>query len=303
MSRLFTFGCSFTLYNWPTWADLLGLQYSEAYNWGCPGLGNRGILERLFECDARMNFKPSDTIIIQWSSYLRHDYMRTNTNSSNNLSSWKTLGSIFSKNNTNVFDRNWLNKFWEERVYVIHTLNAIVGAIGFLEGKGCKWGMTSMNDLSSVSNKILEENEYGEYQDPKIDLPKFWAVDQNLDFYKTKIWETNKHKWIDPITEVMHECPEYNAEFNFDPKEKDIGITFHVNSKGKWQESHPSIMQHAIWLLSLKEYLQLNTKLTPEQINFVNLFTKLQETAKNYKDFEEKVNNTLWGKTIRITGL
>jgi hypothetical protein len=31
--------------------------------------------------------------------------------------------------------------------------------------------------------------------------------------------------------------------------------------------------------------------------------TDLQKNAKNYKDFEEKINNTLWGKTWRVLGL
>jgi hypothetical protein len=292
MSRLFTFGCSFTLYNWPTWADLFGLEFSQAYNWGCPGIGNRGILERLFECDACMNFAPTDTVVIQWTSYLRHDYMRTNTNDKGkNISSWKTCGSIFNKNNQNIFDRNWINKFWEERVYFIHTLNAIVGAIGFLDGKGCKWAMTSMNDLCAVGNNIEDKTFSGEYQNSK-NLPKFWDLDKNLDFYRTKIWEDNKDKWISPIINVIEECPEYNATFNFDK-----------NSEGKWEEAHPSVMQHAIWLLSLKDYLQLDVNLTKEQAKMVNEITNFQTTAKNYKDFEEKINNTLWGKTIRVAGL
>ena len=304
MNRLFTFGCSFTLYNWPTWADLFGLEFPQAFNWGCPGIGNRGILERLFECDARMNFVPTDTIIIQWTSYLRHDYMRTNTiDKEKNISSWKTCGSIFNKNNQNIFDRNWINKFWEERVYFIHTLNAIVGAIGFLEGKGCKWAMTSMNDLRSVGNIIDEKTFNGEYQDPEINLPKFWDLDKNLDFYRTKIWETYKNKWVAPIIKVMEECPEYNAEFNIDKNEKKSNALFKINDRGKWEESHPSAKQHAIWLLSLKDYLQLDVNLTKEQVKMVNEITNFQTTAKNYKDFEEKINSTLWGKTIRVTGL
>lgn len=62
-------------------------------------------------------------------------------------------------------------------------------------------------------------------------------------------------------------------------------------------------MQHAIWLLSLKDYLQLDVNLTKEQAKMVNEITNFQTTAKNYKDFEEKINNTLWGKTIRVAGL
>jgi len=36
MKRLFTFGCSFTHFDWPTWANLLGLdnEYDLCENWG-----------------------------------------------------------------------------------------------------------------------------------------------------------------------------------------------------------------------------------------------------------------------------
>ena len=49
MRRLFTVGCSFTHFYWPTWADILGSTYDEYYNWGLSGLGNRAICERLAE--------------------------------------------------------------------------------------------------------------------------------------------------------------------------------------------------------------------------------------------------------------
>ena len=51
MRRLFTFGCSFTAYGpIPTWADFLGLEFEQYENWGMSGIGNRGIAERVAEC-------------------------------------------------------------------------------------------------------------------------------------------------------------------------------------------------------------------------------------------------------------
>lgn len=34
MTRLFTFGCSFTKFFWPTWADILGQEFDYYENWG-----------------------------------------------------------------------------------------------------------------------------------------------------------------------------------------------------------------------------------------------------------------------------
>ena len=40
--RVFAFGCSFTCYRWPTWADLIGKQCegAEFRNYGKSGAGN-----------------------------------------------------------------------------------------------------------------------------------------------------------------------------------------------------------------------------------------------------------------------
>jgi len=35
--RLFAFGCSFTQYKWPTWADILGKSFDLSYNLGKSG--------------------------------------------------------------------------------------------------------------------------------------------------------------------------------------------------------------------------------------------------------------------------
>ena len=73
MKRLFTFGCSFTAYEWPTWADILGRQFDYFENWGRPGAGNQFICNSIAECDARNNFTEDDTIIVMWSSMMRED--------------------------------------------------------------------------------------------------------------------------------------------------------------------------------------------------------------------------------------
>ena len=41
--RAFVFGCSFTQYYWPTWADILGREFNKFENWGQCGGGNQFI--------------------------------------------------------------------------------------------------------------------------------------------------------------------------------------------------------------------------------------------------------------------
>ena len=73
MTRLYVLGCSFSNYAWPTWADMLGLEFDEYENWAFPGLGNRAIAERVAEIHARNTLTKDDTVVIQWTSHLRHD--------------------------------------------------------------------------------------------------------------------------------------------------------------------------------------------------------------------------------------
>jgi hypothetical protein len=77
-SRLFTFGCSFTRYHYPTWADIVGKNFSEFQNWGRAGAGNNFILNSLNECDLRNNIGTNDTVIIMWSGLSRIDYYQIN---------------------------------------------------------------------------------------------------------------------------------------------------------------------------------------------------------------------------------
>ena len=60
--RLFTFGCSFTSYTWKTWADILGQQAEEFYNFGQIGGGNEQIFFKIIEANKKYKF----TNMILW---------------------------------------------------------------------------------------------------------------------------------------------------------------------------------------------------------------------------------------------
>ena len=86
MNRIFFFGCSYTHFAWPTWADILGVHASgyaidcpelnnnsvATYNFGRSGDSNAGIMHRLLLANAQYNFKSDDIICVQWTSKFRH---------------------------------------------------------------------------------------------------------------------------------------------------------------------------------------------------------------------------------------
>ena len=72
--KLYAFGCSFTKYNWKSWADYLSHFYDDYINEGRGGLGNRYIFHKVI--DTLNRIEEGDTVIIQWSGLLREDILK-----------------------------------------------------------------------------------------------------------------------------------------------------------------------------------------------------------------------------------
>ena len=207
MKRLFAFGCSFTQYAWPTWADFLGSEFEHFENWGYPGIGNRAIAERVAQCHAINKFTPDDTIIVQWSSYLRNDYhtgrRRLNYMKKDPLAwqgGWKTGGSMFNYINQPIYDQKWIAQFFDGQSFFMHTLNNIIATQGLLESTKCTWLMTSMSDLPRLGNDI-PNNSYGDAL--TLENPDYTIWDdpeyEKFAFYKDAIWSNYADHWLEPI--------------------------------------------------------------------------------------------------------
>ena len=78
VTRLFAFGCSFTAYHYPTWADIAGTAFDTFENWGKPSSGNNYILNSLIECTLTNQLNSNDTVYIMWSGISRRDYYLKN---------------------------------------------------------------------------------------------------------------------------------------------------------------------------------------------------------------------------------
>ena len=130
MSRLFTFGCSFTHYRWSTWADILGVHYDEYQNWGQSGGGNHFIFNSIMEADQRHNFTDGDTVIVCWTNVMREDRY---------TDQWQTMGNITT---CKYYDNEYVRKYVTERGCLIRDLAMIKSIHTFLEnipGLICKF--------------------------------------------------------------------------------------------------------------------------------------------------------------------
>lgn len=144
MNRLFTFGCSFTQYSWPTWADILGREFDHYENWGQAGGGNGYIFQSLIECYNRNQLTPDDTVIIMWTSTDRDDrYINNN---------WQTWGSIF---NNPLYDTSYIKKYYDNRGNIIRDLGYIAACKSLLEAWGIKYKFLSMVPIGSSDQKII----------------------------------------------------------------------------------------------------------------------------------------------------
>jgi len=123
MQRVFAFGCSFTDYVWPTWADIYVYNLNtkcKYYNYGGVGLGNVAIQTLILEADLQYNFTSKDQIIIGWSGWNRYDYFQEKNNG------WERgNGSVLHKY-TNQYDDQFLKKYWSYENDIIKNCSAII---------------------------------------------------------------------------------------------------------------------------------------------------------------------------------
>tara|TARA_B100000674_G_C37813182_1_gene902079 strand:- start:7 stop:813 length:807 start_codon:yes stop_codon:yes gene_type:complete len=90
-NRIFAFGCSFTNYCWPTWADIIAHENLKAdyINRAMPGAGNSFILAHLSQAIRYHNIGADDLVTIMWSTFYRHDSYREGK--------WHIPGNIYSQ--------------------------------------------------------------------------------------------------------------------------------------------------------------------------------------------------------------
>ena len=116
--RVFTFGCSFTQYWWPTWANIIATDLGiPAQNWGIGGVGNVAIQHRMVECDLKNTFTEDDLILVLWSSWAREDRLDD--------TGWNRYGNIL---NSEYHGEKFIAKFWSEENDTVKNATAIIAA-------------------------------------------------------------------------------------------------------------------------------------------------------------------------------
>ncbi len=141
-NRLFTFGCSFTSWHWPTWADILGQEFKGRFkNLGMCAAGNEFIFHRLIECHARENLTKDDLIIICWTNFAREDRYLPDRG-------WTTAGNIFTQN---LYNKEWIKRWFDLRGALIKTVGFISAVKMILDQIGCRYEFISMMPMDQIN--------------------------------------------------------------------------------------------------------------------------------------------------------
>ena len=143
MSRLFTFGCSCTAYNWPTWANIIGKEFDFFENWGLIGAGNQYIANTIVEASVRHNITKDDTVVVMWTSCTREDRY---------TDEWVTAGNLY-MHSGKLYTQEFITKYVTPRGTYIRDLPTIHMTDRYLESLGCNYQMLCMNELIDFNTK------------------------------------------------------------------------------------------------------------------------------------------------------
>lgn len=127
--RLFTFGCSFTNYRYPTWAHILSKSMPEDcefHNLGRGSGGNLFIANRITEANKKFKFCETDLVVVMWSTLCREDRL-INGN-------WLLAGNIFTQG---YYDDSFVKKYCDPVGYLLRDLSLMELSKTYLDSLPC----------------------------------------------------------------------------------------------------------------------------------------------------------------------
>lgn len=159
--RFFAFGCSFTDYYWPTWANIIAQEIPDAYIYAKSGAGNFYIYQALMEATIYHKINKDDLVMIMFSNVSREDRFTRKRG-------WITTGNLYHQNE---YDQKFLDKYLCDHGYLMRDLNLVHGCKLSLDSIGCDYELMSMVPFDSK----------------KSDDQTMYKVNYLLDFYKDTI--------------------------------------------------------------------------------------------------------------------
>jgi len=223
--RFFAFGCSYTRYNYPTWADILGRSFPEYYNLGKIGAGNSYIFGAVNEADFLYNFGESDTVAICWANFLREDRFHSGLG-------WHCPGNVLHHLQHNpLYLNNFQYRSDQEWADIVHCFLRDIALIrscrAFLKSKGVRTVFFSVYD-------IYNDPAFGDLQCKEIQglLGRVPAIEDLVTI--TKKYGAD-----------LFDVPAVNSSITYDESEKRF---YHLQQGQPVKEDHPLPLEHLYYV-------------------------------------------------------
>ena len=186
--RLFTFGCSFTSWRWPTWNDYIGLNFDEYYSLGCAGADNKNILYRFLQADKKYKFTSDDCVMIMFTSFNRMSYVDKYFHIHN-------IGDLVDDN----LKLHPIGSGYNFPTAVYDSCIAIQSIESMLKSKNVKYEFLQSMEHNFYHDDFEMGGEVKDHLDYCLGLFKYPVMEnwvyENYDFVKEKIiWQNNGHQ-------------------------------------------------------------------------------------------------------------
>lgn len=142
--HIWCFGCSFTSYDWPTWADLLAEHYPVTVTAGS-GWGNYRIFRELWYLNSTGRIQSNDLVMICWTSVCREDRWWRGA--------WHSGGNIWSNSH---YDDHFVRHYADPQHYIMRD-EVLIGCTNLALDSVCDHTQFSMAPMT-LENQYLDRH-------------------------------------------------------------------------------------------------------------------------------------------------
>lgn len=261
--RCFAFGCSYTDYTWPTFADLVGCNFGEFYNFGRSGSDNTYALNRLIDTHSIFGLNPkTDFVIFGVTGFGRYTYWDRQID-------WYAEGDLdfISKSNFEPVEQS---KFYVKEKYspiyaAYKSINAIKMFKYFLQGIGIPHVIYPALDNAEFCVKHIYQHDrkpfipviteqvekVSELYDIKISIDEFMI--ENNEFHTKTYFRKEDRYDTHPTTDIHYR---YMKRFmpKYDTKRVQAVVSQFQSKEYKSKEELGEIMAKKFAFLYRKDY-------------------------------------------------
>jgi len=277
--RLFTFGCSYTEYSYPTWADILGSTFSFYKNYGRGGASNYYIMSKFIESNQKHNFTSGDVVYVMFTGFSRFTYLRKELSKSVRddgeyywHGDWVTNGEIenYFRSTKDETTGKLLDSVWTTDLGIYMSYIAISTVRAILEKSGAEFRL-----MLAIDNRDFVNN------------PKTYSLaDDSIEAAK-KFYE---------LLDIKYSMDEWRDD-NYDQSDRVVwdGAWEEVNCPSKRIDGHPTIKMHYDYIKKYFPHLvnERTDNFVNTEINLLNSASQQQQgleysrrllTLHNFKD-------------------